>query len=561
MENFDYKIDYFQTDYLIIGSGIAGLYTAYKLSNIGTVTVLTKEQLEDSNTQFAQGGIAAVLDKGDSLELHKKDTLMAGAGLCNEEAVDILVREGPERVRELIELGTNFDHIEGELDLTKEGAHSKRRILHARGDATGQEIRESLTHVVNNHENIIIKEEHFMVDFIQNKQKEIIGVMVWSHKSNQYQIYRTGAVILGSGGCGQIYKNTSNPEVTTGDGVAAAFRVGADIMDMEFMQFHPTTLYNPGSPSFLISESVRGEGGVLRNSKEKRFMPEYHELEELAPRDVVARAIIKEIKNGSLPYVWLDVTHLDSEYIKERFPTIFNTLLENGLDMRKEYIPVIPAAHYMMGGVKTDIDGKTSLPGLYACGEVACTGVHGANRLASNSLLEGLVFGYRIYKLLSLKKQKTGEIDNNKTTIRENKSSSIITEDILPQIKNYDVKRHSESTSKVNEMRIKLQEKMMFCAGIMREGNELKQLKSWLKNEQKKLLKIEKIDEKYWELENMVVVSKLITAAALKRTESRGGHYRDDYPERKRKWINTHILFNEKNPEGTKYVIKQKTGH
>ncbi|MFW6257127.1 MAG: L-aspartate oxidase, partial [Bacillota bacterium] len=344
------NIEKIKTDFLVIGTGIAGLYTAHHLSSLGAVTVLTKEQLEDSNTQYAQGGIAAVLGREDSLELHIQDTLEAGAGLCNRKAVEILVEEGPERVRELITLGTDFDHIEGELDLTQEGAHSERRILHARGDATGEEIRESLTSVVRNNDKITIKEESFMMDLLmeKNNPSRVSAALVWHNKLRQYKIYEASAIIMASGGCGHVYSSTSNPEVTTGDGVAAAYRAGAEIMDMEFIQFHPTTFYNPGRPPFLISETVRGEGGILKNSDKERFMPEYHELAELAPRDIVARAILKEIHEGSKPYVYLDVTDLKADYIRERFPTIYNRLVEEGIDMTEELIPVIPAAHYMM---------------------------------------------------------------------------------------------------------------------------------------------------------------------------------------------------------------------
>ena len=285
---YNNDIEYQETDYLIIGTGIAGLYTALHLSSLNQkVTILTKDEIKESNTQYAQGGIAAVLNQGDSLKLHIKDTLEAGAGLCDPEAVKVLVTEGPKRVKELIELGTKFDHIEGELDLSREGAHSKRRILHARGDATGEEIRESLTKVVKNKKNINIKEKNFMIDLITESDNfddnsgKIKGVLVWNSRFQKYICYQSHYVVLASGGCGQIYENTSNPEITTGDGVAAAFRAGAEIKDMEFIQFHPTTLYNPGVSPFLISETLRGEGGVLRNSEDERFMPSYHDLPEM----------------------------------------------------------------------------------------------------------------------------------------------------------------------------------------------------------------------------------------------------------------------------------------
>ncbi len=527
-----------KTDFLLIGTGIAGLYTAHHLSSLGSVTILTKEKLEDSNTQYAQGGIAAVLDKGDSLALHIQDTLEAGHGLCYQKAVEILVKEGPARVKELISLGTEFDHIEGELDLTREGAHSKRRILHARGDATGAEIRESLTKVVRKNSNIKIIEESFMVDFLLDgeQQAEVAGVLVWQNFSQKYVIYQAKAVILASGGCGQVFAHTSNPEVTTGDGVAAAYRVGAEIMDMEFIQFHPTTFYNPGDDPFLISESVRGEGALLRNSQGQRFMPRYHHLAELAPRDVVARAIINEIKESNEPFVYLDVTELKTDYLKDRFPKIFNKLKSEGLDMSEELIPVVPAAHYMMGGVKTDIDGRTNITGLYACGEVACNGVHGANRLASNSLLDGLVFGYRIFEFLKQnKKARQG-------------AKTIEKAEIIP-VKN-------ELNQELIEIKEDFQREMMNLAGIIRDEQGLETLLKKIKNIFMILASEGQVNQRFWEFKNMFITGNLIVKAALKRTESRGGHFRRDFPETKKYWRKKHIIIDKSNPEGEIDVLE-----
>lgn len=405
-----------KSDFLVIGSGIAGLYTALELSKLGEVEIVTKENIAESNSHYAQGGIAAVCSVFDSFELHIDDTLKAGAGLCRREAVEHMVKEGPERIKDLLEIGCNFDRQAGELDLTKEGAHSRRRILHAGGDATGREISQSLVDQVLSSEKITVRENTFMIDLIKREFEEkealIKGALLVEESADEQLIILADAVIIAAGGCGQLYRNTSNPKVTTGDGIAAAYRAGAEIMDMEFMQFHPTILYNPEGSRFLISESVRGEGGLLLNAEGERFMERYHELAELAPRDIVSRAITAEIKNSSAPCVYLDMRHQDKNYLKERFPTIYQELVEEGFAMESDLIPVIPAAHYLMGGIKTDLNGLSSLKGLYCCGEAACTGAHGANRLASNSLLEALVFAKRICEYLKEKKraaEKDGE--------------------------------------------------------------------------------------------------------------------------------------------------------
>ncbi|MFO7792459.1 MAG: L-aspartate oxidase [Candidatus Saliniplasma sp.] len=518
-----------QTDFLVVGSGIAGLYTALKLSRIGDVKVITKNEVEESSTQYAQGGIAAVLDKGDSWELHMKDTLEAGDGFCDEDAVKVLVKEGPDRVKELIELGTKFDFIEGELDLAREGAHSRRRVLHARGDATGEEIRESLTDAVMNGENIELNERTFLIDIVV-ENKRFAGALCWDHDKNNLVFYDTSCGILASGGCGMVYKNTTNPDVTTGDGVAVAYRAGADIVDMEFIQFHPTALYDPDGVSFLISETVRGEGGILRNEEGDRFMKRYHEDAELAPRDVVARAIVNESEKSGKENVWLDVTHLDENYIKGRFPNIYRTLKKINIDMTEDWIPVVPSAHYMIGGVETDLYGRTSIQGLFACGEVASTGVHGANRLASNSLLEGIVFGHRIVEY-----------------IRENgvngKGRDLALEDI-------GLANSSPNEVDVEGLKGKLRNNMMEKVGIVRKEDTLLQLISWLKDMIKSVEDIEVSDTEAYEVKNMFRVGMLISRSALIREESRGAHYRADYPESRSRWKDKHVLFNKKNPRG-----------
>ncbi|MEF8873136.1 MAG: L-aspartate oxidase [Candidatus Thermoplasmatota archaeon] len=519
--------EHIETDFLVVGSGIAGLYTGWKLSRLGHVQVITKNKVEESSTQYAQGGIAAVLDKGDSWELHMIDTLNAGDGFCDEKAVRVLVKEGPERVNELIELGTQFDFIEGELDLAREGAHSRRRVLHARGDATGEEIRESLTGVVRNGENIELSERTFLIDMIVNDNR-FTGALCWDHEKENLVFYDASYGILASGGCGMVYKNTTNPEVTTGDGVAVAYRSGADIVDMEFIQFHPTALYYPEGVSFLISETVRGEGGYLRNEKGDRFMKEYHEEAELAPRDIVARAIVEETEKSDKENVWLDVTHLDKKYIKGRFPNIYRTLKKKGIDMADDLIPVVPSAHYMIGGVKTDLHGRTSIQNLFACGEVASTGVHGANRLASNSLLEGIVFGHRIFE-----------------KIRENgvDSSSVNTDDI-------ELENGSSDDLELRELKKEFRRLMMDKAGIMREKDKLLELIGWLEEKIELIENIEVFNTKGQEVKNMLRVGMLISRSALIREESRGAHYRADHPDKKSEWKDKQVLFNKEHPEG-----------
>lgn len=517
-----------KTGFLVIGTGIAGLYTALHLSRLGDVTILTKGEVKESSTQYAQGGIAAVLDKGDSWELHMKDTLEAGDDFCDKKAVEVLVKEGPDRVLELIEIGTKFDYIEGELDLAQEGAHSRRRVLHARGDATGEEIRESLTESVKKVDWIDIVEKTFLVDLIKDEGK-VKGGLCWNSKNDLFVKYLSNHVILACGGCGRVFKNTTNPEVTTGDGAAIAYRAGADIVDMEFIQFHPTALYNPEGFSFLISETVRGEGGLLRNEGGERFMLDYHKDAELAPRDVVARAILKECEKYDKDYVWLDVTHQDKNFLRGRFPKIYKTLKKIDIDMSEDFIPVAPSAHYMIGGVKTDLYGKTTVPGLYACGEVASTGVHGANRLASNSLLEGLVFGHRIYRGIK-------EDNNYKKEIEDVKINHELTNSAV-----------GDSIQKIkNEMK----EKMMNNAGIVRNGKGLKNLIGWLNSKIKYIEELNFNSIDCWELKNMLNVGRLISKSALLREESRGTHYRDDFPESKNKSKEVHTHFNIEKPEG-----------
>ena len=384
-----------ESDFLIVGSGIAGLFAAYKAGQLGSVLVVTKQRAEDSNTEMAQGGIAAAVDETDSPVQHLEDTLEAGAGLCDARAVEILVTEGPLRVMELVELGVRFDREGSAWDLGREGAHRRRRILHA-SDATGGEIARALIRECRSNPRITLREGCFLVDFLRSAPSgRCVGALMLDNQSGGFMVCRAPVVIVATGGAGQLYQNTTNPAVATGDGAAAAYRAGAELVDMEFVQFHPTALAMPNAPHFLISEAVRGEGALLRNVRGERFMPRYHQMADLAPRDVVTRAIVREMQETQADHVFLDISQLEPDRFQARFPNICSTCRQYGLDLDKGSIPVAPATHYIMGGIRTGADGETNIPGLYACGEAACNGVHGANRLASNSLLEGLVFGAR----------------------------------------------------------------------------------------------------------------------------------------------------------------------
>ncbi|MGC8790509.1 MAG: L-aspartate oxidase, partial [Desulfurella sp.] len=366
-------------DCIVIGSGVAGLRAGIELKRLGIdVAIFTKDKASESNTNYAQGGIAVCLSKNDNFDLHIKDTLIAGAGLCNKKSVEILVKEGPDKVKELIDWGCQFDKNEnGELNFTKEAAHSVNRILHANGDATGSEIERTLLNKAQK-ESIEINEHYRLIDLLV-ENKRVIGAKFHNLKENTLNYIYAKSVVLATGGYAAIYNHTTNPSLTTGDGIASAFLVGCTVEDMEFVQFHPTALNYKKAPSFLLSESMRGEGAILINDKGERFMEKYSKQLELAPRDIVARSIFSEMQNNLKDHVYLDISHLDSEFVKKRFPTIYHECLKYGLDITKEPIPVSPAAHYTMGGVKTDVDCKTNISGLFACGECACNGVHGAN--------------------------------------------------------------------------------------------------------------------------------------------------------------------------------------
>ncbi len=512
-----------QFDFIVLGSGIAGLTFALKVAHAGTVAIITKKSRAESNTNYAQGGIAAVTSEEDSFESHVKDTLVAGAGLCNEDVVRGIVEAGPERIEELIQLGMKFSEreaVNGErkLDLGKEGGHSKRRILHAK-DVTGREIERALLDSIAANDNISVFENHFAVDLIttrklgQENENRCVGAYVLDNKTNTVETYSARTVILATGGCGKVYLYTSNPDIATGDGVAMAYRAGATIANMEFVQFHPTCLYHPKAKSFLISEAVRGEGGELMNLSGKPFMEGVHPLKSLAPRDVVARAIDSEMKRSGDDHVLLDITHKPARTIIDRFPNIYQTCLRFGLDITKEPIPVVPAAHYQCGGVQVSHEGETGIHGLYAIGEVSCTGLHGANRLASNSLLEALVYAHRA----------AGHA-------LANPAPAVDTP--LPDW-------HSGDATDADEMVVvshnwdELRRMMWDYVGIVRTTKRLRRALSRVKHLQ------EEIHEYYWdftvtsdllELRNLATVAELIVQSALHREESRGLHYTLDYP-------------------------------
>ena len=513
-------------DFVVIGSGIAGLTFAIKAARHGRVAIITKRQGVDSNTAWAQGGVACVTSGEDSFDLHIRDTLEAGAGLCDPLAVETVVKEGPARVQELMELGLHFDErdVSGhrELDLGREGGHSKRRVLHVH-DVTGYEIETTLLRAARQSHEIELFENHMAVDLITAAklgfatEDHCLGVYVLDEISGTVETIRTDRLLLATGGCGKVYLYTTNPAIATGDGVAMAWRAGAVIANMEFIQFHPTCLFHPRATSFLISEAVRGEGGILRNAKGEDFVAKVHPRGSLAPRDIVARAIDAEMKRTGAQCVYLDITQQPREFLQERFPHIYETCLRFGVDMAKEPIPVVPAAHYQCGGIKTNIDGATSLPGLYAIGEVACTGLHGANRLASNSLLEGLVIAHRACEALirsrppahpagsvSLPEWKSGEVQN--------------LDELVVIYHNWD----------------EIRRLMWDYVGIVRTDKRLQRASARLRNLQRE------IQEFYWnfritvdllELRNLATAAALIVDSALSRKESRGLHYTMDYPD------------------------------
>ena len=522
----------YTSDFLVIGSGIAGLSFALKAAQNGSVSIITKKSDTESNTNYAQGGIASVISPDDTFDLHIKDTMVAGAGLCHRDAVELVVRDGPERISELIEWGTQFTKKQGDggtdqLSLGREGGHSRHRIIHA-ADLTGREIERALIQAVKETPNIQVYEHHAAIDLItehhlrdkaQTRERGTTcwGVYALDIITGAVERFLAKATVLATGGAGHVYLHTTNPSIATGDGIAMAYRAGADIANLEFMQFHPTTLYHPQARSFLISEAMRGYGGILRDNEGRDFMAEYHELKDLAPRDIVARAIDRELKKSGYPCVYLDVTHKPADETRAHFPNIYSQCTSIGLDITRERIPVVPAAHYMCGGVVTDLDGCTSIQGLYACGEVACTGLHGANRLASNSLLEGVVFPHRAMKHAS-------DFIGRRTTA------------IPPDIPSWNDEGtfDSEEWVLIAHDRTEIQTLMWDYVGIVRSDARL------IRAQRRINMIAEEIEEFYKktvvtpdliELRNVGMVATLIIECALRRKESRGLHYTTNYPE------------------------------
>ncbi|MGA2623648.1 MAG: L-aspartate oxidase [Bacteroidota bacterium] len=525
-------------DFLIVGSGIAGLSLAIKAAEVGTVAIVTKKKKAESNTNYAQGGIAAVASSDDSFELHIQDTLDTGVGLCHQDAVEVLVREGPSGLKGLTMLGVDFTERNGKLDLGREGGHSRNRIVHAH-DHTGREIERALLSRIAHHPNITVFEDHLAIDFITehnvgiplNKLTPIHcwGVYALDVSANEVKKFLARVTLVCTGGVGQVYRHTTNPPIATGDGIAMAYRAGALIGNMEFIQFHPTSLYNSGSPAFLISEAVRGFGGVLRTLQGEDFMTRYDRRGSLAPRDIVARAIDVELKKSGDDYVLLDLRHLSAEKVKEHFPHIYETCLTKyKLDITKEPIPVVPAAHYSCGGIVTDLNGRTSISNLYACGEVAMTGVHGANRLASNSLLEAIVFSSR------------ANLDAEKT-LASNPPS-------FPVIPDWDESGTFNAAEWVliSHDKREIQELMWDYVGIVRSSLRLERALrriNFIMEEVEAFYKRTKVVEDLIELRNLATVGDLIIRSALSRKESRGLHYMTDYPERDdTSWLHDTLL-------------------
>ncbi len=519
-----------QSDFLIIGSGIAGLSFALRAAENGTVTILTKKSKAESNTNYAQGGIASVFSENDSFDKHIEDTLTAGVGLCHKDAVSLIVHQAPERIRELLNWGVYFtpeaknnDHF----DLGREGGHTRSRIVHVK-DYTGRALETALLERVKEDPNIVILENHVVIEFItehhlsdleshSGRKIHCWGVYALNGETKNVEIYQAKVTLLSSGGTGKVYLHTTNPSIATGDGVAMAYRAGARIANMEFMQFHPTMLYYPDEESFLISEAVRGFGGILRTIDGKAFMKAYHHQADLAPRDVVARATDAEMKKRGDKHVLLDVSHLKASGLRKRFPQINERLLSLKIDMTKEPIPVVPAAHYMCGGILTDLNGRCSIEGLWVTGEVACTGVHGSNRLASNSLLEALVFSYQAYQ-----------------SAREYIQSRKIAMPEVPQWNDSGVFDHQEWVMIAHD-KTEIQRLMWNYVGIVRNNERLQRAfrrVHLIQEEIETFYKRTRVTAPLLELRNLASVAMLMIRSALFRKESRGLHYNTDFPDR-----------------------------
>lgn len=512
-----------KSDYLVIGTGLAGLSFALKMAEHSKVIILSKTQSTFSNTRWAQGGIAAVWDETDSFENHIQDTLKAGAGLCRENIVRMVVEQAPDRIDDLIQWGVQFD-LSGDhksIHLTKEGGHSQRRILHVK-DYTGLAIHETLLKAVKKHHNIELLENHFAIDLILSRkvdpyitsENRCLGAYVLHTSSGEVKTFLAKATILATGGAGKIYLYTSNWDGATGDGIAMAHRAGARVANLEMMQFHPTCLYHPTARNFLITEAIRGEGGELINHNNEPFMKKYHEMGSLAPRDIVALAIDKEMKLSGKECVYIDITHKSEEFIKERFPVIYAKCMELGIDITKQPIPVVPAAHYLCGGIHIDNKGQTDIPGLFAIGESACSGLHGANRLASNSLLECLAYAHEAVEFL--------------------KNQNLKLTELTPKEWHYSQNEDEDELAVISHLWDEVRRLMWNYVGIVRSKKRLERADHRLSN------LMSEIKEYYWnfklnadilELRNIALMAQLTVKCALKRKESRGVHYNIDYPK------------------------------
>ncbi len=505
-----------RTDIIVVGSGAAGLFFALKAARFAETVVVTKKESYQSNTNYAQGGIAAVVDARDSFELHMEDTLAAGRGLCDREAVETIVREGPARIGELADLGVRFNRNDrdGSLRLGREGGHSTPRIVHY-GDLTGRELETTLIREVTSHRKIQVRENCLAIDLVADRDGRIIGCTILDCGKNRIEILLAPSTVIATGGAGKIYLYTSNPDIATGDGIAMAYAAGARIANLEFVQFHPTCLYHPKAKSQLVSEALRGEGAVLRTVQGEEFMEHYDPRRELAPRDVVARAIDREMKGSGEKCVLLDITHRSRSWLKKRFPYVFEMCQGFGIDISRDPIPVVPAAHYMCGGVKIDIDGRTDLPGLFAIGEVACSGVHGANRLASNSLLEAIVFADRCARYVRRNRGTRPASKGVRTTTRPVGDPRELETVILDH--DWDITRRV----------------MWDYVGIVRSEERLHLARERIRQIQKT---VDRLYGEYGvsadlvELRNIALVSGLVVVSALKRKESRGLHYMLEYP-------------------------------
>ena len=505
------RIPHYFTDVLVIGGGLAGLRAAMEVDNSLSVLVITKDGLEQSNSHFAQGGIAGVMDPEDRFEDHIADTVTAGGALCDESVVEMVVREAPERIQELIRWGTNFDLDSGELMLGREGGHSRHRIVHALGDATGKEIMRAVIRRVRSQPNLQVWENTFTLDLLTHEEM-CCGAISWNAHHGKTFVWAK-QTILCTGGAGQIYRETTNPAVATGDGHALAYRAGAELRDMEFMQFHPTVLYIAGSSRSLISEAVRGEGAYLVDRAGERFMLGYDERAELAPRDVVSQAIVSQMEKTQHPNVYLDLSHLETDHVRSRFPGIAAACAKFGIDITSDRIPVRPGAHYMIGGVTVDTEGRTTVPGLWAAGEVTSSGLHGANRLASNSLLEGLVYGAHAGRGASI--QCAGMPDRYQAL----------------SLRSPAVEAAGEPLD-LTDIRNSLQSLTWRAAGVRRDRERLLEASETMDGWCRYVLQRQFTDPRGWELQNMLIVGRVIIRAALAREESRGVHLRTDFPDR-----------------------------